>query len=253
MASTALWEAYQEGGDPTARDELVAEHLRLVYHVAWQIMRGCPHDVEFEELLSAGTLGLMSAIENFDPSRGLAFSTLAAPRIRGAILDDLRKRDTVPRSVRRKQREVNRARQGLMHRLNRSPSPEETAEELGIGLEEYWRWSQEAERAYPVSLDQIPGVGTDILSSAHDGLPLQDDDDMDESLAYEEEVEILKEEILKLTHQDRLVVSLYYLQGLKLHEIATLMGVTESRISQIRSRAIKVLRTRLSRLREGVA
>jgi len=253
MGPTELWEAFQEHGDAEARDQLVSEHLRLVYHVAWQIMRSCPQDVEFEELLSAGTIGLMNAIERFDPSRGLAFSTLAAPRIRGAILDDLRKRDTVPRSVRRKQREVKNAQENLMHSLNRDPLPRETANELGIELEEYWKWKRDTEGAYPVSLDQTPSSPEETSLSYESFAPSLDSDDVDGQINHSEEVQILRDELMKLDNRDRLVVSLYYFQGLKLHEIATIMGLTESRISQIRSKALQQLRGRLKRLREEVA
>lgn len=253
MESTNPWQAYQEHGDMEAREQLISEHLRLVYHVAWQIMRSSPKGVEFDELLSAGTIGLMNAIESFDPSRGLAFSTLAAPRIRGAILDDLRKRDTVPRSVRRKQREVNHARENLMQTLNRDPLPEETAQELGINLEEYWKWEQETEKAFPVSFDQIPDSDSEKAFSFEYFSPSRDDGDIDSDINYREEVQILRDELLKLDHRDRLVVSLYYFQGLKLAEIASVMGLTESRISQIRSKALQALKKRLKRLREEVA
>jgi len=252
MASMSLWQAYQDHGDPGARDQLVAEHLRLVYHVAWQVMRSCPQEVEFDELLSAGTIGLMNAIENFDPKRGLAFSTLAAPRIRGAILDDLRKRDVVPRSIRRKQRKVARARESLMHTLNRAPDPGETAEALGIELEEYWKWSQDAEQANQVSLDQPKSGSEDNPVTVEEYTADQDSPDLDSDITQREEVQILRDEILKLKDQDRLVLSLYYFEGLKLHEIASVLGVTESRISQIRSKAIKELRKRLTYLREEV-
>ena len=253
MGSTELWKAFQEDGDTEARDQLVSEHLRLVYHVAWQIMRSCPKDMEFEELLSAGTIGLMNAIEKFDPSRGLAFSTLAAPRIRGAILDDLRKRDTVPRSVRRKQREVSHARENLMKSLNRDPRPEETADELGIELEEYWKWKKATEGAYPVSLDHLPGSNEETGLSYESFAPSLDPDDLDGQINFSEEVSILRDEIRKMDHRDRLVVSLYYFQGLKLHEIASVIGLTESRISQIRTKAIQQLRGQLKHLREHVA
>ena len=251
MASMSLWQAYQDHGDAGARDELVAEHLRLVYHVAWQVMRSCPQDVEFDELLSAGTIGLMNAIENFDPGRGLAFSTLAAPRIRGAILDDLRKRDVVPRSIRRKQRKVTRARESLMHTLKRTPLAEETADALGIELDEYWKWSQDAEQVHQVSLDQPRSSRDNTQVTIEEFTPDRDVENLDESITQKEEVQILRDEILKLKGQERLVLSLYYFEGLKLHEIATVLGVTESRISQIRSKAIKELRKRLTYLREG--
>jgi RNA polymerase sigma factor for flagellar operon FliA len=210
-------------------------------------------DVEFDELLGAGTMGLMHAIETFDPDRGLAFSTLAAPRIRGAILDDLRKRDVVPRSIRRKQRQVNQARDALMSTLNRAPSPEETAEELGIGLEEFWRWNSDTERALPVSLDQPKSLRDGSHVSGEELIQTDDVTELEDSINREQELQILKDEILKLKKQERLVLSLYYFEELKLHEIATIMGVTESRVSQIRSKAIKNLKGRLSHLQEGVS
>ena len=250
MASMSLWQAYQEHGDASAREQLIQEHLRLVYHMAWKVMKSCPQDVEFDDLLSAGTIGLMNAIDNFDPGRGLAFSTLAAPRIRGAILDDLRRRDTVPRSIRRRQRKVSQAREELKQSLKRTPRPEETAEKLGIEMEEYWRWSQQAEQSYQMSLDQPPGNGEQGQATMEEYTPDEGVLDLDESISEQEEVDILKEEILNLKRQDRLVLSLYYFEGLKLHEIASVLGVTESRISQIRSKAVKELRKRLGHLRE---
>ncbi len=219
--------------------------------MAWQVMRSCPHEVEFDELLSAGTIGLIQAIESYDPSRGLAFSTLAAPRIRGAILDDLRKRDVVPRSVRRRHRKVTRTKESLMQRLNRAPDPEETAAALGIGLEDYWRWKEEAEKAQPISLDQPRGEDGERTLTLEELSSRDEVDELEENLTREEELRILREEILKLGRQERVVLSLYYFEGLKLHEIAEVLGVTESRISQIRSKAIQQLRVRLAHLREG--
>jgi RNA polymerase sigma factor for flagellar operon FliA len=247
----SLWQIYREQHDPSARDELISEHLRLVYHVAWQVMRSSPVEVEFDELIGAGTIGLMHAIETFDPGRGLAFSTLAAPRIRGAILDDLRKRDVVPRSVRKKQRRVNKARDALMGTLNRAPRPEETAQELGIELEEFWRWNSESEQALPVSLDQPRNLREGSHVTGEELLPAQDIDELEDTLNRDEEIQILKDEILKLKKQERLVLSLYYFEELKLHEIASILGVTESRVSQIRSKAIANLKSRLAHLREG--
>jgi RNA polymerase sigma factor for flagellar operon FliA len=250
MASMSLWRAYQEHGDASARDQLIEEHLRLVYHLAWKVMRSCPQEVEFDDLLSAGTIGLMNAIENFDPDRGLAFSTLAAPRIRGAILDDLRKRDAVPRSIRRRQRKVTKAREGLMQTLKRMPGARETAEELGIEMDEYWKWSQDAEHSCQLSLDQPRNQGEDSQVTLEEYTPDEGAEDLDEAITRDEEVQILKDEILSLKRQERLVLSLYYFEGLKLHEIATVLGVTESRISQIRSKAVKELRKRLTHLRQ---
>src|SRR5919206_2466360 len=111
--NNALWQAHA-AGDPAAREQLLSEHLGLVHHVARQMSRTLAVKADFDELVSAGTIGLMSALDSFDPSRGLAFSTFAAPRIRGAILDELRRQDHVPRSIRRKSREIAAARETLM-------------------------------------------------------------------------------------------------------------------------------------------
>ena len=139
-----------------------------------------------------------------------------------------------------------------MHTLNRAPDPGETAEALGIELEEYWKWSQDAEQANQVSLDQPKSGSEDNPVTVEEYTADQDSPDLDSDITQREEVQILRDEILKLKDQDRLVLSLYYFEGLKLHEIASVLGVTESRISQIRSKAIKELRKRLTYLREEV-
>src|SRR3954470_4312882 len=140
METGALWKAF-EGGDVAARDALLTEHLSLVHHVARQLERRLTNEVDHDELVSAGTLGLMSAMTAFDANRGLAFSTFAVPRIRGAILDELRKQDHAPRSVRRKTREMSQAREQLMHALGREPSSVEIADALGVDRDTLYRWS----------------------------------------------------------------------------------------------------------------
>lgn len=246
------WEAFQESQDPVLRDQLVNKHIRLVHHVARQLLRGSRMEAEFDELVSAGTIGLINAVENFDASRGLAFSTFAAPRIRGAILDDLRRRDHVPRSVRRKQRDIAGTRDRLAATLDRLPTDDEMAREMGIEVQKLWRWQREAEHAGRVSLDRPTETRSGHGATPEELLSPGDGDDMEEALNREEEVELLRDAILDLKEQERLVLSLYYFEELKLHEIATIMGVTESRISQIRSKAIANLRARLAHLRETV-
>src|SRR5690606_19377324 len=122
MTSTALWAEFTSTGSPTARDKLLNEHLGLVHHVARQLSKTLAADVDFDELVSCGAIGLMNALEAFDPSRGLAFSTFAAPRIRGAILDELRRQDHVPRSIRKKSRDIGGAREALTRKLGYIPS-----------------------------------------------------------------------------------------------------------------------------------
>lgn len=239
--------------DPDRRDELLTKNLPLVHHVARQVVRGSRADVELDDLINAGTIGLINAVDNFDAARGLAFSTFAAPRIRGAILDDLRRRDHVPRSVRRKQRELARAHDVLTSRLDRAPSDNEMADELGIDVENLWRWRREAEYAATISLDhpmeRSSGTGAtpeELLAGGDDGA------DVEAGISRREEVERLRDEILHLKDQERLVISLYYFEELKLHEIASVLGVTESRVSQIRSKAVSNLKARLGGLREGL-
>lgn len=239
--------------DSSLRDELLTRNLPLVHHVARQLARNGRADLDFDDLVSAGTIGLINAVDNFDPGRGLAFSTFAAPRIRGAILDDLRRRDHVPRSVRRKQRDLARARESLTASLGRQPTEGEMAEELGVDVDTVWRWRREAEYAARLSLDQpvdrASGAGAtpeELLAAGGDG------PDVDAGLNHLEEVARLRDEVLNLKDQERLVLSLYYFEELKLHEIASVLGVTESRVSQIRSKAVANLRARMGGLREGL-
>jgi len=243
---TTLFDSYRNSGDMASRDELLTRNLRLVHHVARQFARSSRLDVMFEDLVSAGTIGLMNAIDTFDTSRGLAFSTFATPRIRGAILDDLRRRDHVPRSVRRKQRELGRAREVLHARLGRGPSEEEIADEMGIEIEKLWRWQRDAEHAMRISLDRPTDTSTGAGATPEELIAGEDGQDIEAMVNREQEVALLRDEILKLKDQERIVLSLYYVEELKLHEIASMMCLTESRISQIRSRAIANLRARLS-------
>lgn len=250
MNAPTIWETYQERRDPELRERLLEENLPLVHHVARQMTRTLSVEAEFDDLVSAGTIGLINAIENFDPSRGLAFSTFAAPRIRGAILDDLRRWDHVPRSVRRKQRALNAAREELRNTLVREPKPEETARALGIDLEKLYRWEADAQEAVHLSLDRpIEREGT-ARSTPLNVLIGEDGEAIEEGINHAQELERLKEGLLQLTERERLVLTLYYYEDLKLHEIAKVLDLTESRISQIRSKALKSLRAILAPLRE---
>jgi len=246
----ALWEAYQRDRDPVSRERLLAFHLRLVHHVARKLARTLSVDAELDDLVSAGTIGLINAIENYDPTRGLAFSTFAAPRIRGAILDDLRRWDHVPRSVRRKQRQIAAAREALQNELNREPRPEETARELGIEVETYWRWEHDTQDAVHISLDRPLESREGTKVTPLDVLIGEDGEAIEDDIAHREEVRILREEILRLRERDRLVITLYYFEELKLRQIAEILDLTESRVSQIRSKAVETLKDRMRRLRK---
>jgi RNA polymerase sigma factor for flagellar operon FliA len=248
--NASLWQSYRSG-NTVARDRLLEEHLGLVHHVARQVSRTLAVRADFDELVSAGTIGLMTALEGFDATRGLAFSTFAAPRIRGAILDELRKQDHVPRSIRRKTREITAAREAFQRVHGRGPEDRELAQQLGVDLETLWRWRADVEGAHHIPLDRTPGDREHSAVAPADTLTSELDGDVEESLTHEQEVAHLKEAILRLKEQERVVLSLYYVEELKLHEIAKVLELTESRVSQIRSKALSKLRVELKPLRDA--
>lgn len=241
----ALWTRYRSAGDQTARAQLLDRYLGLVHHVAREIGSRTPA-VETDELVSAGTIGLVRALDSFDLSRGLAFSTYAVRRIRGAILDDLRSRDWTPRSVRSKSRKLLAATAGLQGQLGRAPEPREVAAALGIDLETYWHWRAGSEGNLMVSFDGAAMPGHRSALTFEETIDDPDAPLPGHALARDEEVEGLRQAIRMLPEKERTVLSLYYYEELNLRQIAEVLHVTESRISQIRTQALKRLRTRLT-------
>ena len=243
--------------DAATREAVLRKHLGLVYHVAQQLARARANDVELDDLVSAGTLGLIDAFEHFDASRGLAFSTFAAPRIRGAMLDELRRLDRVPRSIRRKSRQIDGAASELAGKLGRQPDNVELAGGMGIDLTTLWRWQSERESTHVVSLDRSP-IGTDGARAAGgeggagEWLAGTTGEEVDDSITLAQEASHLREALLALPEQERTVLSLYYFEELKLNDIARILEVSESRVSQIRSKAIQRLRKKLGRLRAPI-
>jgi RNA polymerase sigma factor for flagellar operon FliA len=247
MDSSSLW-ARTASGDDAARDAILRENLSLVHHVARQLSRSLAVEADFDELVSAGTIGLMTAVKAFDATRGLAFSTFAVPRIRGAILDELRRQDHVPRSVRRKARDISRTREHLMRQLGRMPEDSEVALLLGTDAQTLWRWQSEVEGAVHLSLTSAASDdGTSIPSRVE--FLRNDEEAADERLSREGEVAKLREAILRLNDQERTVLSLYYFEELKSADIADVLGISESRVSQIRSKALGRLRSELAPMR----
>jgi len=238
----ALWQRYRSSRDPDARTRLLDQYLGLVHHVAREIGARVVA-VSIDDLVGAGTLGLLRALDGFDTERGFAFSTYAVRRIRGAILDDLRSRDWQPRSQRARARQMHAARSALEQRLGRAPDAEETATELGIPVERYWQWASTTGSAELVSLDS---------STTETGQPLEatlGDDSAeapDASLEAGEQKQLMRDAIASLPDRERTVLALYYYEELNLKQIAEVLHLTESRISQIRTQAIKRLRERLS-------
>ena len=247
MDSRSLWAA-TASGDHSARDALLLENLNLVHHVARQLSKSLAVEADFDELVSAGTIGLMTAVKSFDARRGLAFSTFAVPRIRGSILDELRRQDHVPRSVRRKAREMSRAREQLMRQLGRMPEDSEMALLLDTDVQTLWRWQSEVEGSVHLSLTATSGEEGSTVPTRAEFLS-NDEESADERLSREDEVALLREAILRLNDQERTVLSLYYLEELKSADIAEVLGISESRVSQIRSKALGRLRSDLAPMR----
>ncbi len=242
-ASQAVWQRYTDLGDQDARAEILEQHLGLVHHVVRGIAQRVGDAVTYDDLLGAGTLGLVQALEAFDASRGFAFTTFAMQRIRGAVLDKLRAADWRPRSVRGRSRQIAAAVATVEQRLGARAEPTMVATELGIDLETYWQWRNAAESGTTVSIDRAVGgdeggpTFNDLLSDER--IPAPDD-----RIKSTDRREVLRAALQSLPEQQRIVLTLYYYEELTLRQIAEVLHVTESRISQVRTAAIKTLRAR---------
>jgi RNA polymerase sigma factor for flagellar operon FliA len=239
----ALWERYRTHGDPEARSQLLDRYIGLVHHAAREIIRRAPREIELDELVSAGTLGLVQALEGFELERRLAFSSYAVPRIRGAMLDEMRAQDWVPRSVRTRGRQLSR----LAQRLGRAPAAAEVARALDVDMDTYWHWSEQAEGRVLLALDAPGGTGEEGGALLSETIPDTESADPGVELARAESLQELHEAFAALPAKDRLVLSLYHYEQLSLKEIGNVLHVSESRVSQIRTRALGRLREAITR------
>ncbi|HEV2783501.1 MAG TPA: FliA/WhiG family RNA polymerase sigma factor [Actinophytocola sp.] len=240
----ALWRRFGEHRLPTLRDRLVLHYAPLVKYVAGRVGTGLPAHVDMADLIQSGIFGLVDAIEKFEPNRGLKFETYAMQRIRGAILDDLRAQDWVPRSVRGRAREVERALERLGARLRRTPSDAELADELGLTLGELREVYLQLQLTSVVALDELAAAGRGSTSLA-DTLEDEAAPDPVALLVDQDTRRQLAEAIGHLAERDRVVVTLYYFENLTLAEIGKVLGVTESRVCQLHTRAVLRLRAKL--------
>lgn len=243
-----LWQRCQEQGCQEARQDLVRKFARLVKYVAGRMAIGLPHYVEFNDLVSAGLLGLIQAIDNFDHRRGIKFETYAIPRIRGAILDELRSQDWFPRSLRRKAKQIEEAYVKLEARLGRAATDDELAEALGIDVAELDSLLGEVAVAAIMSLDADTSP-EDSEQSTNLGEYLADPkaEDMERNLAAQEMRELIALRMAELPEKEQLVLVLYYYEELTLKEIGEILDVTESRVCQIHTKAILRLRGKIER------
>jgi RNA polymerase sigma factor for flagellar operon FliA len=249
----ALWRRYAARRDPETRDLLLEQHLGLVHHLAREIAQRSHHTLELEDLIGAGTVGLVQAVESFDPSRGLAFSSFAVPRIRGAILDELRSWDWVPRSVREKSRALKKTGERLRQQLGREPEAPEMAEALGVDQETYWRYLDETKDPVLLRLDSSPGTGCHDEPCLSELIPDRSSLSQDDALMAKERMRALLESFGTLSQRDRLILTLSYYEKLTLQQIGEVLHITESRVSQLRSRALKRLGERIHFMEEKAA
>jgi RNA polymerase sigma factor for flagellar operon FliA len=241
------WRRYKLQGDMRARDQLILAYSPLVKYVAGRMSSGLPAHIEEGDLVSYGLLGLIGALERFDLSRNIKFETYAVSRIKGSIIDELRALDWVPRSVRSWARKVEAAVTRLENSLARAPSDDEVAAELGIGIDEFHDIINQISCASIVALDEFwdaSGSGQDRVNLID---TIEDTDAPDPSRAYRLQAikETLASAIERLPERERIVIGLYYYEGLTLKEIGEVLGVTESRVSQLHTKAVLRLRGRI--------
>ncbi len=235
------WNRWLKRKNSAARDHIIVHYSPLVKFVAGRIGAGLPSNVDQGDLVGSGVFGLIAAIERFDPARGVKVETFAVTRIRGAIYDGLRQLDWVPRSVRSRARQVEKAFAELEHREGRAPNDEEMAEHLGLTERELTKWLSAIASTTIGPLDRAIAAGTEPSApdTAMSGSPSAVIEDKEQSA-------IMRAEIRKLPERERLVLSLYYDEGLTLSEIGDVIGVTESRVSQIHTKSVLHLRSRMS-------
>ena len=242
-----LWRRYKDDGDNGARERLVVAYSPMVKFVAGRLGAGLPSHVEDADLISYGLMGLIGAIERFEPDRGIKFETFAMTRIRGAIIDELRSLDWVPRSVRSRAREIEAAQSKLEHELQRAPTEEELSAKLGMSVEDLQSALLEIANSSVYALDELWTVSDSSGDqvSLLDTIPDDGAADPQEALDTSEVKDRLTEAIGSLPEREQLVVALYYYEHLTLREIGEVLGVTESRVSQLHTKAVMRLKSHL--------
>ena len=233
-ATEHLWRCYHASRDPVARNRLVGDNLGLVRRAASEAFGPGTATIDLDDLVGAGTVGLIQAVEGFDPDRGCAFSTYAMPRIRGAIRDEIHAHDWAPRSVRVRRRDIARTEARLQQQLGTSPGPARIADAMGVDLATFWRWWTEARGRALVALEDAGHALVDGVADGGTG--------PDEAMARTQLLERMRQCLMSLPERDRLVLTLYYYEGLTLREIGSVLKVSESRICQIHGRALRALR-----------
>lgn len=240
-----LWFEYTKSNrSPEIREKLILEYAPLVKLVAGRLSMYLGHNVEYEDLVSYGVFGLIDAIDKFDPSKEVKFETYASLRIRGSILDQIRKMDWIPRTIRQRQKQIENVMRQVESEKGRIATDEEIALGLGITNEEYLEWQSKMKITNIVSLNEFLEQGSEVpnptSASRHFIMP-------EEAVEQEEIKVILAESLTLLTQKERRVIELYYYEDLTLKEISHILEVTESRVSQLHTKALQKMKTKLGK------
>mgnify|MGYP006285172529 FL=1 len=248
-----LWREYRKTKDPAIRDHLIRQYAPLVKYVAGKVAVGMPQNVEFDDLVGYGVFGLFDAIEKFDPDKHVKFKTYAVTRIRGAIFDELRSLDWVPRSVRQKTRELEETVRRLEASLGRSATDQEIAKEMGVSTKEFEKLVMKISGTSILSLNDVwyTGEDNDKVSIA-DSIESPQNRNPDTIVEKEEIKRVIIEAINELPEKEKKVLVLYYYEDLTLKEIGKVLEVTESRVSQLHTKSIMRLRAKLTNIKKGI-
>ncbi len=248
-----LWNEYRKTKSPALRDKFIRQYMPLVKYVAGKVAVGMPANVEFDDLVGFGQFGLLDAIEKYDPDKKVKFKTYAVTRIRGSIFDELRQLDWVPRSVRQKSREIENAIVDLEAKLGRSASDEEIAKQMGVSEEEYQQTVMKVSGTSILSLNDVWYSGNDNdHMSIGDSIESPSSLNPDVIVEREEIRRVIIEAINELPEKEKMVIVLYYHEDLTFKEIGQVLEVSESRISQLHTKANLRLRAKLTSLKKGI-
>jgi RNA polymerase sigma factor FliA len=248
-----LWAEYRKEKSPALRDKFIQQYMPLVKYVAGKISVGMPNSVEFDDLVGFGQFGLLDAIEKYDPAKNVKFKTYAVTRIRGAIFDELRQIDWVPRSVRQKSREIEDTINNLEAKLGRTANDHEIAEALGMSEDDYHRTIMKVSGTSVLSLNDVWYNGDDAGNmSIGDSIESPSSMNPDSIVEREEIKKVIIQAINELPEKEKMVIVLYYHEDLTFKEIGQVLNVSESRISQLHTKANLRLRAKLTNLRKGI-
>ncbi|WP_167956851.1 FliA/WhiG family RNA polymerase sigma factor [Anaerosporobacter faecicola] len=237
-----LWEEYSKNRSSSSREKIILEYAELVKIVAGRLSMYLGYNVEYDDLVGYGIFGLIDAIDKFDYSKGVKFETYATLRIRGAILDQIRKMDWLPRTLRQKQKKIDLAYQKIEARLGRVATDDELASELDITVKELATWQNQTKISSLVSLDEYIEQGSDVRVDANDNSQFAQPDKF---IERNELKEILLQSLESLTEKEKKVIILYYYEELTLKEISLTLEVSESRVSQLHTKALQKMRSKM--------